>query len=283
MKSGQRRINTRMRWREILLENLLEAKNTIFADTASYDPTGPVPKKIHQFLEKLLKPLNFSKDSAGHFVTPVGSAFRPRRDAQGQVVSSNDWDSQIEIQDVLEAFPADLSYLTDKQRAKLESKPEELEKEKVKASKKQFADWFTQQGIEAKVIGITVHVRVPVADKFYQADLELVKNRPHVSQYHRHDIPQGSEYKGVHKHVFLRVLAKEQGKLWSPWEGLYNRDEQGVKTTLISTEPTAIAKSLFGPNASATTLDNVENMMAALPADQAQRILELAKQDRSWI
>jgi hypothetical protein len=271
-----------MRWRE-LLENLLEAKNTIFADTQSYDPTGPVPKKIHQFLEKMLKPLNFSKDQDGNVVTPVGSAYKPRLDAQGQVVRSNDWDSQIEMQDILDAFPADLSYLTDKQQSKLETKPEELEKEKVKSSKKQFADWFIQQGIEAKIIGITVHVKVPVDDNFYQADLELVKNRTHVSQYHRHDIPQGSKYKGVHKHIFLRALAKEQNKLWSPWEGLYNRDQQGNKTDLIATDPTTIAKSLFGAKASAKTLNNVENMMSALPANQAQRILDLAKQDRSWI
>lgn len=266
-----------------LQEILLEAKNVIFQDTESYDPTGPVPKKIHAYLEKLLAPLKFSKDPDGNVVTPVGSAFKPRMDSEGQPVRSNDWDSQIEITDVLKAFPAKLDYLTPKQQAKLEANPADLEKEKVKASKKQFAEWLIDQGLQAKVIGITVHVRVPVGSSFYQADLELVKNRSHVSQYHRHDIPAGSPYKGVHKHVFLRTLAKNRNMLWSPWEGLYSRDEQGNKQDLISSDPAKIAKQLFGPKANAATLNSIENMMAALPSEQAQETLELAKQDKSWI
>jgi hypothetical protein len=265
-----------------LHEFITESKNVIFADTASYDPAGPVPAQIHKFVTKLLKPLKFSTDSMGNTVTPVGSAFQPRLGADGKTKPSNDWDGQIDLDDVMKAFPADLSHLSDKKQATLESNPAEKQKELVKQSKQLFLQWLKDRGLEAKLTGITAHIRVPIGDKFYQADLEMVRNRSDVSQFHQHQIPPGSQYKGVHKHVFLRALAKSQNKLWSPWEGLFNRNAEGTKTNLISSNPKKIAQSLFGPEADARTLDNLENMLAALPHNKATEILDLARQDPSW-
>ena len=55
------------------------------------------------------------------------------------------------------------------------------------------------------------------------------------------------------------------------------------KADLIATDPVKIARSLFGKSATVRTLDSIENMMAALPADQAQRLLDQARQDPSWL
>jgi hypothetical protein len=260
-----------------------ESKNVIFNDTESFDPSGAVPGKIHKFITDLLKPLKFSRDNEGNTVSPVGSAHTPRRSASGATVASNDWDSQIDLDDVMRAFPADLSHLGAKKAASLEARPEEKQRELVKQSKQLFADWLRGKGLEVKIIGITAYVKVPVAGKFYEADLEMVRNRNQVKDYHRHNIPAGSAFKGVHKQIFLRMLAKSQGKLWSPWEGLFGRDANDKKADLIATDPVKIARSLFGKSATARTLDSIENMMAALPADQAQRLLDQARQDPSWL
>jgi len=260
-----------------------ESKNVIFSDTESFDPSGPVPKKIHKFITDLLKPLKFSKDNEGNTVSPVGSAHSPRKTADGKTVASNDWDSQIDLDDVIRAFPSDLSHLGAKKIANLESKPEEKQKELVKQSKQLFVEWLRNKGVDAKIIGITAYVKVPVDGKFYEADLEMVRNRNQVKDYHRHNIPQGSKYKGVHKQIFLRMLAKSQGKLWSPWEGLFTRDQQDKKADLIATDANKIAKSLFGPKATVKVLDSIENMIAALPPEQAQQLLDQAQQDPSWV
>ena len=56
-----------------------------------------------------------------------------------------------------------------------------------------------------------------------------------------------------------------------------------IKRAGRPTDPVKIARSLFGKSATARTLDSIENMMAALPADQAQRLLDQARQDPSWL
>lgn len=258
------------------------SQNVIFANTVSFDPSSKTASEIHRFLENCLTPLKFAKDAEGYVVSPVGSAFSPRLDSKGKAVRSNDWDGQIDIDEVVRRFPPTFEHLSLAQQVKVLNDPDKLRCEIARVSKKKFASWLQKQGVESKISGITVHAAVPIGTKVYQADLELVKDRNAVRWFHRHQIPTGSKFKGVHKHVFLRELARSKNKLWSPWEGLYSRNESGVKDQFISNQRDVIVEQLFGIRSSAHVMDCIENMMTSLDSHVAQQLLDQAKQDHSW-
>lgn len=219
----------------------------------NFDP-GAVGPPLTATTQKYLTPL-------GAKLEVIGSCWKPRHDKDGNVVPSNDLDSMIELDSLMKKFGTVDSSTT----------------------RKALAKYLNDKGLTTKLAGVTVHTRVPLGGKFYQVDIKVVKNAANVAQYHRHDIPQGSPYKGVNKQMMMNALASSQQMLWSPDEGLYKRDAAGKKAELLSDNWDQIAKYLLGPNASGKSLGSVESIMAAIPDERRRAdIFNTAKGSASW-
>lgn len=200
-------------------------------------------------------------DQTGARVNTVGSAWKPRFDKDGNVVPSNDLDAMLDLAILQHAFGTSDG----------------------KTTRKALNDFLKKQGLETYQAGVTVHTRVPLGGKFYQVDLKVVPNAAKVAQFHRHDIPQGSQYKGVNKQLVMNALATTQGMLWSPDEGLYARDENGKKAQLLSDEWDKIAEYLLGQGASGKDLGSVESIMAKITDPQRkEEIMAKARAGASW-
>ena len=132
---------------------------------------------------------------------------------------------------------------------------------------------FDAAGFETGQSGISVHVKLPMADHAHQADIMVVPNAEEVATYHKHDIPQDSPYKGKHKQIAMSKLANSKGMMWSGFQGLFARDpETNKKADLVSSNLDDIAKKLIGDNATAKDLGSVESILAALPPDRAAEL-----------
>lgn len=201
-------------------------------------------------------------DQLGARINTIGSCWKPRFDKEGNVVPSNDLDAMVELKVLQHVFNT----------------------EDAKATRKALSNYIQKQGLQTYQAGVTVHVRVPMGGKFYQVDIKVVPNAAKVAQYHRHEIPQGSPYKGVNKQLVMNALASSQGMLWSPDEGLYKRDANGKKAELLSDDWDTIAKYLLGDNnATGSDLGSVESILAKIPDPQRkEEIMSKARAGHSW-
>lgn len=215
---------------------------------------GKVGKPLTKTTQKYLDP-------TGAKVEVVGSCWKPRYDADGNVVPSNDLDALTDLDTLMSYFGTKDSSTT----------------------RKALSEFLQKQGLATKLAGVTVHTKVPLGDKSYQVDIKVVKNAAEVAQYHRHDIPQGSPYKGVNKQLVMNALASSQNMLWSPDEGLYARDSAGKKAELLTTNWDKIAEYLLGKGASGKDLGSVESILVKIP-DQKRKeeIMSMARSGRSW-
>lgn len=231
---------------------LVEGGN-IWPDTVHFDP-NKVTKLLTAETEKYLT-------DTGLKLFVIGSGFSPRYTANGDVVESGDLDVLADMKVLLAAFQT--------------SDPKE--------ARKSLAEYLQKKGIKTYQAGTTVHTRIPLGQNFYQVDIKIVPNAAQVAEYHRHDIPKGSPYKGVNKQMVMNALATSQKLLWSPDEGLYARDAMGKKAELLSTDLDDIAKRLIGPNANRKSLGSVESILAAIPDEQRRNeIFNIAKFSKSW-
>lgn len=232
---------------------LVEGGN-IWPDVVTgFDPTT-VGKPLTQTTQKYL-------DALGARVNTVGSAWKPRFDKEGNPVPSNDLDAMLDLAVLQHSLGTSDS----------------------KTTRKALADFLQKQGIETRLAGVTVHSRIPMGGKFYQVDLKVVPNAAKVAQFHRHDIPQGSPYKGVNKQLVMNALATSQNMLWSPDEGLYARDANGKKAQLLSDEWDKIAEYLLGQGSSGKDLGSVESIMAKITDPQRKEdIMAKARAGASW-
>lgn len=219
----------------------------------NFDPSV-VGKPLTATTQKYLEPL-------GVKLEVIGSCWKPRYDKDGNVVPSNDLDSMVELTTLMEHFNTSDSSST----------------------RKALAAYFQQNNVATKLAGVTVHVRMPMGGKFYQVDIKVVKNAARVAQFHRHDIPQGSPYKGVNKQLVMNALASSQRMLWSPDEGLYARDAAGKKADLLADDWDSIAQYLLGQGATGKDLGSVESIMNKIP-DQKRKeeIMNMARAGHSW-
>lgn len=199
-------------------------------------------------------------DQLGVRVNTVGSCWKPRFDKQGNIVPSNDLDAMLDMAILQHVFQT-----TD-----------------GKTTRKALNDYLKKQGIETYQAGVTVHTKIPLGGKFYQVDLKVVPNAAKVAQFHRHDIPQGSPYKGVNKQLVMNALASSQNMLWSPDEGLYARDANGKKAQLLSDNWDKIAEYLLGQGASGKDLGSVESILAKVPPEKQEDIMAKARAGHSW-
>ena len=149
----------------------------------------------------------------------------------------------------------------------------------AKEGKQALSDFIKQKGYNTAVIGTNVHVQMPLGTYSHQLDIMVVDNAPTVARFHTHDIPQGSQYKGIHKQLAIAKLAKEKGMLWSAWKGLFTRNAAGKAGEFVTSDLDEIAKQLIGPNAVAADLGSYESIMAKLPKPEADRLQADLMQD----
>jgi len=149
-------------------------------------------------------------------------------------------------------------------------------------AKQALSKYIQSNGFETSVIGTNVHVKMPLGSEHHQLDIMVVKDAGTVSQFHKHDIPQGSQYKGIHKQLAIAKIAKAKGLLWSAWKGLFVRNPNGKAGEFVSSDLDQIAKVLLGDNKTANDLGSLETILASLPKDQADALMAELQQDRNW-
>lgn len=130
--------------------------------------------------------------------------------------------------------------------------------------------------------GVSVHVRVEDGGEAHQIDIMVVKKAEIAQKFHTHEIPKGSPYKGVHKHIALAKLAKSNNLLWSPYEGLWLRGPDGKKSKFYTDDMDKIAKTLLGQSAVAKDLGSLESIITALGPESGNQMLADLKSDPSW-
>lgn len=233
---------------------ILYEGGNIWSDVVTgFDPTK-VGKPLTQSAQQYIDPL-------GARVLTIGSCYSPRYDKDGKVVPSNDLDALLDLEVLQRAFKtAD-----------------------AKTTRQALDDYLKKQGLKTYKAGVTVHTRVPLGNQFYQVDFKVVPKAAKVAQFHRHDIPKGSPYKGVNKQLVMNALASSQKMLWSPDEGLYARDENGKKAQLLSDDWDTIAQYLLGRGATGKDLGSVESIMAKIQDPQRrEEIMNMARAGHSW-
>ena len=203
----------------------------------------------------LLNLVNKALGSTGIRAIPVGSGASP---VPGKI--SGDLDVIADEDQVLQFFKS----------------------QDAKSARKELNAYIAKQGLETAQSGINVHVRVPLGDKAHQVDIMVSPKAEKVSKFHTHDIPAGSPYKGVNKQLMLAILAKSKGYMWSAWQGLFARNQEGKKGDFVSDDLDEIAQLLLGTDSNSRNLSSVEAILKSLPEPEAKELLDRARQDPNW-
>jgi hypothetical protein len=148
------------------------------------------------------------------------------------------------------------------------------------AAKKALEKYLQAQGFATRITGITVHFALPVDQKCYQVDVEVVADAEHIHKLHVHDIPDNSIYKGVNKTQLLCRLARNNQMLYSPWQGLFHRDQNDKKADYITNDIDQIAKLLIAPDATAADMTCAEAILAKVSDPDA--LLAQMQTDPNW-
>lgn len=225
---------------------ILNEGGNVFADATPFD---------HKEAPEILKTLQSTLIGTGITAIPVGSAATPKPGKK-----SGDMDVIVDEKSVLDFFKA----------------------KDAKSGRKALNDYISRKGLQTAQSGINVHVRVPVGQEAHQVDIMVTPKAETVAKFHTHSIPDRSPYKGVNKQLILAILAKSKGYMWSAWQGLFDRNQEGKKGNFVSDDLNAIAQILLGNDRSAVDLGSVESILAALTPDQAAALLNKAKEDPNW-
>ena len=212
---------------------ILAEGGNIFPGTSDFD---------HKLIPDMMKQVNSVMAKTGVKALPIGSGATP---TPGKI--SGDLDMIADAGQIRDHFG-----VKDNKEAKIE-----LEK------------LFQQAGFDTKKSGQIVHVKTNVGGSSQQVDIMVVDGGETAQKFHVHDIPQGSNYKGVHKQIAIAYLAKAAGMKWSPYKGLVDRETN----ELVSNNLDEIAKKIVGPNATAKDLGSLESIMAAMDPNKAQQML----------
>ena len=230
-----------------LIKKLKEGGN-IFPNSISFD---------HKMIPGIMKSINNVLTKTGSTAIPIGSGATP---TPGKV--SGDLDMIVDLDQLKQHF--------------------NMEDQKDPVIRKKLRQVFDLAGFNTGQSGTSVHVEVPMGDHTHQVDIMIVPNAQNAAKFHTHTIPQGSKFKGVNKMITLAKLAKNQNMLWSPYQGLFNRDANGKKADLVTDNIDQIAKTLLGPNASGKDIGSVEAIMAALGKEKGDALLADLRSDPNW-
>lgn len=182
-------------------------------------------------------------------IYPIGSGATP---TPGKI--SGDLDVIVDLDEILSAYGVTTA------------------KEARNAIKMDLED----KGLEVGQSGVSVHFGATVDGVVHQVDIMVVENGKRAAGFHTHNVPAGSKYKGSHKVMAIAALAKFNGLMWSPYEGLYVRDaETGKKKGLLSNDLDEISRILIGPNADKSDLGSYESILSAIKEQDPERAQEL--------
>jgi len=225
---------------------ILKEGGNVFSDVIPFDKTKiePIMNSVNQVLNKV-----------GIRAIPIGSTTKP--DSKPLF---GDMDMIVDEQEVLAAFGA----------------------KDLKTARKALKNFFEENGITSAQTGVSVHARIPTENSYHQVDLMIVSNAKPISQFHMHDIPQKSPYKGFNKLFIIWYLAKQKGLFWSPFQGLFDTTPEGKKGELLSTDIDEVARLLLGRGASGKDLASTEAILDFLPKEKAEEVLAGVKQDPAW-
>jgi hypothetical protein len=136
----------------------------------------------------------------------------------------------------------------------------------TKISKDVLIKHLLKRGVSDKDIrksGDAVHLKTPIlgdSDNGYvQTDFMFTEN-PAWQHFALTGGAEGSQFKGLHRHILLSSIAKAQNMKWSPKSGLIDRATNEV----ISTDPKEVAVTLLGPGHTAKDLTTVETVIKAI-------------------
>ena len=246
----RRRSNRGPRIKRLRQEELMTEGGNVFPDSVNFD---------HAIIPDLMKQINSVLAKTGSTALPIGSGATP---TPGKI--SGDLDMIVDINQLKQHF--------------------RMEDEKDPVIRKKLRQLFDLAGFATGQSGTSVHVAVPFDDNIHQVDIMVVPDANNAATYHTHSIPQGSKFKGVHKQLAMAYLAKQQNMLWSPYQGLFSRLENGKKDPngLVSNNIDQIAKALLGPNAVGKDLGSLESIMAALGQEAGDNLLSDLRSDGNW-
>ena len=131
-----------------------------------------------------------------------------------------------------------------------------------KVSKEVLIQQLLRKGIpqtDIKKTGDSVHLKTPINGsngEFVQTDFMF--GDPEFQRFSMTGSPEGSQFKGVHRHILLASIAKAQGMKWSYKNGLMDRETNEI----ITKNPAEIAQKLF--NGSAADLASSEAILAKI-------------------
>jgi len=211
----------------------------------------------HSMIPGIMKTVNSVLSKTGAPAIPIGSGATPTK---GKV--SGDLDMIVDVAALKDHF-------------NMPDEPDKVIRQKLR-------QLFDLAGFETAQSGTSVHVKVPMGDHAHQVDIMVVPNAANAAKFHTHSIPAGSKWKGVNKQIALAYLAKKQNMLWSPYQGLFNRDANGKKADLVTDNIDQVAKALLGPNASGKDIGSVEQIMTALGKEAGEAMLADLRSDPNW-
>jgi hypothetical protein len=151
----------------------------------------------------------------------------------------------------------------------------------TKISKDVLIKHLLKRGVSDKDIrksGDAVHLKTPILgdsnNGYVQTDFMFTEN-PSWQHFALTGGAEGSQFKGLHRHILLSSIAKAQNMKWSPKSGLIDRATDEV----ISTDPDDIARTLLGGQANRGSITSVEKILDALEGNpDADAILADARE-----
>ena len=238
----------RIRQRSLFDNAPIKEGGNIFPDSVSFD---------HKIIPQIMKTVNSVLQKTGSTAIPIGSGATP---TPGKV--SGDLDMIVDVDQL-------------KQHFNMEDQPDKVIRQKLRQV-------FDLAGLNTGQSGTSVHLEIPVGDNTHQVDIMVVPNADNAAKFHTHSIPQGSKWKGVNKQIALANIAKSKNMLWSPYQGLFNRDANGKKAELITNNIDEVARTLLGPNATGKDIGSVEQILAALGKEAGDALLADLRNDPNW-
>jgi hypothetical protein len=249
--TSKRKLRRGSRIKRLRQENFhIKEGGNVFPDSVSFD---------HSQIPAIMKTVNSVLQKTGSTAIPIGSGATP---TPGKV--SGDLDMIVDVDQLKQHF--------------------NMEDAKDAEIRKKLRQVFDLTGLNTGQSGTSVHVEIPLDDKTHQVDIMVVPNAGNAAKFHTHSIPQGSKWKGVNKQIALANLAKKKNLLWSPYQGLFKRLENGKKDPngLVTDNIDKVAQVLLGPNATGQDIGSVEQIMAALGTEAGDALLADLRSDPNW-